>query len=53
MFTDYFKCKKCGQVWKLMIFKGHNMKEQCCPSCGEHNLDKAPQYDIDKIEGEA
>ena len=51
MLTDYFKCKECGQVWRITILKGRSMNEiNCCPTCGEDNFDFAPDDDIEEFD---
>lgn len=51
MLTDYFKCKECGQVWRITILKVGEINEMnCCPSCGESNFDYAPDDDVMKFD---
>jgi len=49
MFTEYFKCKYCGQIFRITIVNGREMnKINCYPTCGESNINYASNDEVDE-----
>jgi len=52
MFTEYFKCKECGQIFKITIVNSREINEvNYCPTCGESNIDYALDNEVDEYFG--
>jgi predicted RNA-binding Zn-ribbon protein involved in translation (DUF1610 family) len=55
MYIVDFKCKECGQVFKIVTKNGRSESVQSvcsCPTCGEDNIDYAPDGEIEALDKE-